>query len=187
MSSAQALKAVSSFILHTSHVLAHFFLHAFPSQKRQQEGINAKIALMIKSGKYVLGYKETLDTIRKGQGFIRHIFSSYFTILVFILVPGAFFFSTYPRRFAAKVILVSSNIPPLRKAEIEYYSMLARVPVHHYNGSLLLSTFFLLYHSLFPLSLLANVTLGTACGKYFRVGTLCCVDPGDSDITSLST
>ncbi|KAH7821887.1 putative large subunit ribosomal protein L30e [Monocercomonoides exilis] len=102
--------------------------------KRQQEGINSKIALMIKSGKYVLGYKQTLDTIRKGK---------------------------------AKVVLISSNIPPLRKAEIEYYAMLARISVHHYNGT--------------------NVTLGTACGKYFRVGTLCCIDQGDSDITSLSS
>ncbi|KAK2958575.1 putative 60S ribosomal protein L30-1 [Blattamonas nauphoetae] len=101
--------------------------------KRAQEGVNAKIALMIKSGKYVVGYKETLDTLRKGN---------------------------------AKVILVSSNIPSLRKAELEYYSMLAHVPVHHYNGD--------------------NVALGAACGKYFRVGSLCCLDAGDSDILTIA-
>ena len=29
------------------------------------------------------------------------------------------------RVFAAKLILISSNCPPLRKSEIEYYAMLA--------------------------------------------------------------
>ena len=40
--------------------------------------------------------------------------------------------------------------------------MLAKTGVHHYKGT--------------------NVELGTACGKYFRVGTLVITDPGDSDI-----
>lgn len=49
-----------------------------------------------------------------------------------------------------------------RKSEIEYYAMLAKTGVHHYNGN--------------------NIELGTACGKYFRVCTLSITDPGDSDI-----
>jgi large subunit ribosomal protein L30e len=36
---------------------------------------------------------------------------------------------------AGKLILLSNNCPPLRKSEIEYYAMLAKVGVHHYNGS----------------------------------------------------
>ena len=36
---------------------------------------------------------------------------------------------------AAKLILISSNCPPLRKSEIEYYAMLAKTAVHHYSGS----------------------------------------------------
>lgn len=36
---------------------------------------------------------------------------------------------------AGKLILISNNCPPLRKSEIEYYAMLAKVGVHHYNGS----------------------------------------------------
>lgn len=47
---------------------------------------------------------------------------------------------------------------PYRKSEIEYYAMLAKTGVHHYTGN--------------------NVDLGTACGKYFRVGTLSITDPG---------
>ncbi len=45
-----------------------------------------------------------------------------------------------------------------RKSEIEYYAMLAKTGVHHYNGN--------------------NIELGTACGKYFRVTTLSITDPG---------
>ncbi|CAN7086847.1 unnamed protein product, partial [Brassica oleracea var. botrytis] len=56
-----------------------------------------------------------------------------------------------------KVILISSNCPPLRRSEIEDYAMLAKVGVHHYNGN--------------------NVDLGTACGKYFRVSFLSIVNP----------
>jgi len=63
----------------------------------------------------------------------------------------------------SKLIIISSNTPPLRKSEIEYYAMLAKVDVIHYGGS--------------------NVELGTACGKYFRVGCVSVTDPGDSEIT----
>ena len=64
---------------------------------------------------------------------------------------------------AAKLILISSNCPRLRKSEIEYYAMLAKdTGVHHYQGN--------------------NVDLGTACGRYYRVSCCSITDPGDSDI-----
>jgi len=66
------------------------------------------------------------------------------------------------RQGKAKLIIISSNCPPLRKSEIEYYAMLARTGVHHYTGN--------------------NIDLGTACGKYFRCSVLAVTDPGDSDI-----
>lgn len=50
----------------------------------------------------------------------------------------------------AKLVLISANTPPLRKSEIEYYAMLSKTAVHHYQGS--------------------NIALGTAAGKLFRVG-----------------
>ncbi|RQM30108.1 hypothetical protein B5M09_005898 [Aphanomyces astaci] len=62
----------------------------------------------------------------------------------------------------AKLVILSSNTPPLRKSEIEYYSMLAKTGVHHFAGN--------------------NNDLGTACGKYFRVSSLVVLDAGDSDI-----
>lgn len=33
-----------------------------------------------------------------------------------------------------KLVLIANNCPPLRKSEIEYYAMLAKVGVHHFNG-----------------------------------------------------
>ena len=65
----------------------------------------------------------------------------------------------------AKIIIISSNTPALRKSEIEYMAMLAKCGVHHYSGS--------------------NNELGTACGKYYRVSCVAVTDAGDSDILRL--
>uniref|UniRef100_K3WD43 Ribosomal protein eL8/eL30/eS12/Gadd45 domain-containing protein n=1 Tax=Globisporangium ultimum (strain ATCC 200006 / CBS 805.95 / DAOM BR144) TaxID=431595 RepID=K3WD43_GLOUD len=62
----------------------------------------------------------------------------------------------------AKLVLISNNTQPLRKSEVEYYSMLAKTGVHHFAGN--------------------NNDLGTACGKFFRVSVMCILDAGDSDI-----
>ena len=62
----------------------------------------------------------------------------------------------------SKVVIISDNLPTVRKAEIEYYALLAKVGTIHYQGS--------------------NVDLGTACGKYFRVSVVSVTDAGDSDI-----
>merc|ERR1719491_831682 len=39
------------------------------------------------------------------------------------------------RQGKSKLVLISSNCPPLRKSEIEYYAMLAKTGVHHYAGN----------------------------------------------------
>ena len=83
----------------------------------------------MKSGKYTLGYKTVLKSLRSGK---------------------------------SKLILISNNVPPVMKSEIEYYAMLSKTGVHHYSGT--------------------YIDLGTACGKYFRVSCLSITDPGDSDI-----
>ncbi|XP_065062991.1 large ribosomal subunit protein eL30-like [Rhopilema esculentum] len=102
---------------------------ASKKQKKAMESINTRLALVMKSGKYTLGYRSTLKTLRQGK---------------------------------AKLVIIASNTPQLRKSEIEYYAMLAKTGVHHYTGN--------------------NIELGTACGKYFRVSVLSITDPGDSDI-----
>ena len=32
-------------------------------------------------------------------------------------------------------IITAGNTPPLRKSELEYYSMLSKTPVHHFSGT----------------------------------------------------
>merc|ERR1712088_741721 len=100
--------------------------------KNNAETINSRLNLVMKSGKYVLGYRETLKKLRSSKG---------------------------------KLIILAANTPALRRSEIEYYAMMSKTGVHHYTGN--------------------NIELGTACGKYFRVGCLCITDPGDSDIVKM--
>ena len=97
--------------------------------KKSAESINSRLQLVVKSGKYSLGYKSTLKSLRQNK---------------------------------AKLVLIADNIPYLRRTEIEYYAMLARIGIHHYDGS--------------------NNDLGTACGKYFQASCVAVLDPGDSDI-----
>lgn len=66
------------------------------------------------------------------------------------------------RQGKGKYIIISSNCPPLRKSEIEYYSMLGKVNVNHYPGH--------------------NNDLGRACGKMHGISVLSIIDAGDSDI-----
>jgi large subunit ribosomal protein L30e len=66
------------------------------------------------------------------------------------------------RNGKSKLIILAQNTMPLRKSELEYYAMLSKTGVHHYQGN--------------------NIELGTACGKYFRVGVLSILDQGDADI-----
>ncbi|RKP22552.1 ribosomal protein [Syncephalis pseudoplumigaleata] len=102
---------------------------AIKKSKKNTESINSRLALVMKSGKYTLGYRSTLKTLRQGK---------------------------------SKLVIIAGNCPPLRKSELEYYAMLSKTNVHHYTGN--------------------NVDLGTACGKYYRVGVLSITDAGDSDI-----
>merc|ERR1712043_145105 len=70
-----------------------------PVKKKGNESINSRLALVMKSGKYTLGYRSTLKTLRQGK---------------------------------AKLVIIGTNTPQLRKSEIEYYAMLSKTGVHHY-------------------------------------------------------
>jgi len=35
----------------------------------------------------------------------------------------------------AKLVIIAGNTPPLRKSELEYYSMLSKTQVHHFSGN----------------------------------------------------
>ena len=69
------------------------------------------------------------------------------------------------RKSKAKMVLISTNCPPLRRSEVEYLAMLAKTQVHHYTGD--------------------NTALGTACGKHFNCSILSIIDGGDSDILTV--
>ena len=43
------------------------FKNSFKIQKKSAENINARLAMVTKSGKYCLGYKQTLKTLRSGK------------------------------------------------------------------------------------------------------------------------
>jgi large subunit ribosomal protein L30e len=58
--------------------------------------------------------------------------------------------------------LISNNCPAIRRTELEYYAVLAKAEIYHYDGN--------------------NIELGTAVGKLFAVSALVISDPGDSDI-----
>eukprot|EP01066_Platyproteum_vivax_P011048 Platyproteum_vivax@DN49_c0_g1_i1.p2 len=62
----------------------------------------------------------------------------------------------------SKLVIISSNLPVLRRSEIEYYAMLAKCGVHPYTGD--------------------NNELGTACGRLHTVSAMVVLDPGDADI-----
>eukprot|EP00758_Cryptobia_borreli_P011799 Tbor_TRINITY_DN5692_c2_g5::TRINITY_DN5692_c2_g5_i1::g.8196::m.8196/K02908/RP-L30e, RPL30; large subunit ribosomal protein L30e len=68
------------------------------------------------------------------------------------------------RQGRSKLVVIANNMPPIRKAEMEYYAMLSSCPVHYYSGN--------------------NLDLGTACGKRFSATVMSVTDIGDSDITS---
>ena len=137
-------------------------------QAKSTESIAARLALVVKSGKYSLGYKSALKQMRNGKGqftFLNFVLrmegQTDWSILALVCWEGpwlefthfiAIFYSKeiYSKSFIAKLVLIAGNCPPLRKSEIEYYAMLSKTAVHHFAGS--------------------NVALGTAAGKLFRVG-----------------
>ncbi len=66
------------------------------------------------------------------------------------------------RQGRSTLVVISNNCPPIRQAELEYYAMLSKTPVHYYSGN--------------------NLDLGTACGVQHRASVLSITDVGDSDI-----
>lgn len=94
----------------------------------------------------------------------------------------------------SKLVIISSNCPPLRKSELEYYAMLAKCAVHHFSGSTSMTapsengvnadgglrSFFFSFSRRQD-----NIDLGTACGRLYRCSVLSITDPGDSDIVKV--
>ena len=97
--------------------------------KKGQEGLNPQLALVMKSGKSSIGYKQSMKALRGGK---------------------------------AKALIISSNLPIVRKSELEYLAVLAKIKTIEFQGT--------------------NSDLGTACGKLYRISCMAVEDAGDSDI-----
>ena len=88
--------------------------------KKTTDSINSRLALVMKSGKgkfrsspNLLGTSLTLWTVTLG-------YKSTLKCL---------------RSGKAKLVIIAGNTPPLRKSELEYYSMLSKTNVHHFAGN----------------------------------------------------
>ena len=102
------------------------------TKKNTSEGLNTQLALVMKSGKVSIGYKQVLKILRTGK---------------------------------AKAIVLSNNLPLVRKSELEYLAILAKIKTIDFNGT--------------------NSDLGTACGKLYRISSMAIQEVGDSDILSI--
>lgn len=157
--------------------------------KKLQENINSRLALVVKSGKFTLGYKTSLKTLRNGKvrgtGSTWKILSAAEELFCAKELGGGTVSDESQRPcpsglasrgcfgcplarspslspLQSKLVIISNNCPPVRKSELEYYAMLSKTNVYHYSGN--------------------NVDLGTACGKLHRVSVMTITDAGDSDI-----
>jgi large subunit ribosomal protein L30e len=86
--------------------------------KKSQENMNQKLALVIKSGKYRLG--KLSWTIQMSNHWF---FSGYKTAIKSL------------RQGQSKLILIANNCPAIRRTELEYYAMLSKSQVHHFDGN----------------------------------------------------
>ena len=59
---------------------------------------------------------------------------SRFVIYRMVLLSSFFLTFLGYHCFPAKLIIIAKNCPALMRSEIEYYAMLAKTDVHHYNG-----------------------------------------------------
>ena len=73
----------------------------------------------MKSGKYTLGYRSTIKTLRLGKAKL-------------IILAN----NTPPLRYCTVILLFFFTLFSFicRKSEIEYYAMLAKTGVHYYSG-----------------------------------------------------
>jgi large subunit ribosomal protein L30e len=65
----------------------------------------------------------------------------------------------------ARAIILTSNIQPHMRENLEYFGQLSKIPIIAFKGS--------------------SIDLGRTCGKRFTVSTLTIKEPGDSNILDL--
>ena len=153
-----------------------------PLQKKSQENINSRLALVVKSGKYTLGLKTTLKCLRGGKGKLVIISNNcppvrkseieYYAMLSKTGVHHyggsewiCFFFVERGRSERERLDFVFSFFVFSLTTTFSSFSFLSTTTTTTTSK---------------PKT--DNVELGTACGKLHRVCVLAITDPGDSDI-----
>jgi len=92
-------------------------------QKKNTETITSRLAVVMKSGKFTIGYKSTVNALRNGKGCDSVALSLFF------------FPTSHLSSFPAQLVIIANNAPALRKSELEYYAMLAKCYIHHFTGN----------------------------------------------------
>lgn len=62
-----------------------------------------------------------------------------------------------------RMVVVSGNLPPLKRRQLEYYAYLSNnIPIYPFKGT--------------------NNDLARSCAKFYRVGVLSIIDDGEADL-----
>lgn len=88
--------------------------------KKTADSINSRLALVMKSGK---GSNNTRSSTHVNKLTLNAVTLGYKSTLKTL------------RSGKAKLVIIAGNTPPLRKSELEYYSMLSKTNVHHFAGN----------------------------------------------------
>ena len=93
--------------------------------------MNLKLALVIKSGKYRLGkcLLPSRELPLRGP-LCRNPLQTLITLWI-----GYKSALKTLRQGQSKLILISNNCPAIRRTELEYYAMLSKSQVHHFDGN----------------------------------------------------
>ena len=109
----------------SSENLDHATMAPVKKTKKTADSINSRLALVMKSGKgaiqylYFLGPSPLLPQLLTSSSVTLGYKSTLKTL----------------RSGKAKLVIIAGNTPPLRKSELEYYSMLGKTQVHHFAGN----------------------------------------------------
>jgi large subunit ribosomal protein L30e len=91
--------------------------------KKTADSINSRLALVMKSGKGEPHLLLNMTFPFANDNRLSPVTLGYKSTLKSL------------RTGKAKLVIISGNTPPLRKSELEYYSMLAKTNVHHFSGN----------------------------------------------------
>ena len=104
--------------------------------------MNQKLALVIKSGKYRLGKLSVPLCInhysRLSHGLSACEAESITYHHVEILISWILGYKSAIKALRlgqSKLIIISNNCPAIRRTELEYYAMLSKSQVHHFDGN----------------------------------------------------